>query len=184
MNAPERSDDKVVHVYDDIEESDNQLPNWWLFILFATIAFSFGYWFVFHTTKKLPNPPEVYAADVDALKKARAAANPMSDEALSELAKDPAMVAAGKEVFASSCASCHGQQGQGLVGPNLTDKFWIHGKTPTLLAKAVDQGFPDKGMPPWGPVLGPDKVRKVTAYLLSIQNTNVAGKEPQGEPMD
>ena len=184
MSTPDNSSDKVVHVYDDIREEDNQLPNWWLFILFATIVFGFGYWFVYHTIKKAPNPPEVYAADVDALKKARAAANPMSDDALAELAKDPAMVAAGREVFVSTCASCHAQEAQGLVGPNLTDKFWIHGDKPTDLAKAVDVGFPDKGMPPWGPVLGPDKVRKVTAYVLSIRNTNVAGKEPQGEPID
>lgn len=186
MSTPESSGgaEKVVHVYDDIHEEDNQLPNWWLFILFATIVFSFGYWFVYHTTKQLPNPPEIYAADVDALKKARAAANPMSDEALADLAKDPAVVAAGKEVFLGTCASCHGQTANGLVGPNLTDKFWIHGNKPTDLAKAVEGGFPDKGMPPWGPILGPDKVRKVVAFVLSIRNTNVAGKDPQGEPMD
>lgn len=185
MSTPEKSTgDKVVHVYDDIQEEDNQLPNWWLFILFATIVFGFGYWFVYHTTKQAPNPPEVYRADVEALKKARAAANPMSDEALADLAKDPAMLAAGQEVYKTTCASCHAQDGQGLVGPNLTDKFWIHGNKPTDIAKAVDEGFADKGMPPWGPVLGPDKVRKVTAYVLSLKGKNLPGKEPQGEPVE
>jgi cytochrome c oxidase cbb3-type subunit 3 len=186
MTTPERSGEaeKVVHVYDDIHEEDNQLPNWWLAILFGSIVFSFGYWFVFHTTKQLPSPPEAYRAELDAMKQARAAANPMGDEALADLAEDPAVVAAGKDVFLGTCASCHGQQANGLVGPNLTDKYWIHGATPGDLAKAIDTGFPDKGMPPWGPILGPDKVRKVVAYVLSVRNTNVAGKEPQGDPTE
>lgn len=183
MSAP-NPDSKIVHTYDDIQEEDNHLPNWWLFILFATIVFSFGYWFVFHTTKKLESPPEQYAREVDALKKAQAAANPTSDEAIAELAKNAAAVDEGKTVFAQTCASCHAAQAQGLVGPNLTDKFWIHGNKPTDIVNAVTNGFPDKGMPAWGAPLGPEKTRKVAAFVLSIRNTNVAGKEPQGDPVE
>ena len=62
--------DKIVHTYDDIQEEDNHLPNWWLFILFSTIVFGFGYWLVFHTTKSLPDPRTEYNAEADALKKA------------------------------------------------------------------------------------------------------------------
>ncbi len=186
MSAPQDQDPnkKVIAVYDGIEEEDNHLPYWWLATLFGAIVFAFGYWLVFHTTKALPSPGGAYAADVAALKQSRIDANPMSDEAMAELAKDPAKVEEGRQVYASTCASCHGQQGEGLVGPNLTDKFWIHGNSPTELARAVSEGFADKGMPPWGQILGPDKVRKVTAYLLTLKGKNLPGKEPQGEPLD
>lgn len=183
---------KIVHRYDDIEEEDNQMPNWWLFILFGTIVFMFGYWIVFHTTdvenRKDPayDGPQraAYEADVAAIKKARLAQAPMSDEAILALIADPAQVEEGKKVFASTCAACHAQDGQGLVGPNLTDKYWIHGNKPAEIAKSVSDGFADKGMPPWGPVLGQDKVRKVTAFIVSIKGKNLPGKEPQGDPLD
>lgn len=175
---------KVVHRYDDIEEEDNHLPNWWLFILFGTMVFGFGYWLVYHTTQSLPTPVKEYAADVEAIKKARVAANPTSDEAITALAADPTQVEEGKKVFASTCASCHAADGQGLVGPNLTDKFWIHGNKPVDIVKSVTDGYADKGMPPWGPVLGPDKVRKVAAFVLTLKGKNLPGKEPQGEPVE
>ncbi|MFO0594417.1 MAG: cbb3-type cytochrome c oxidase N-terminal domain-containing protein [Myxococcaceae bacterium] len=184
MSTNQPPDSKIVHTYDDIQEEDNHLPNWWLFILYATIVFGFGYWLVFHTTKSMPNPVAEYRTDVDALKKSRIDANPMSDEALAALSQDPAQVEEGKKVFASTCASCHAAEGQGLVGPNLTDKFWIHGNKPTDIAKSVTEGYADKGMPPWGPVLGPDKVRKVAAFVLTLKNKNVAGKEPQGNEIN
>ncbi len=184
MSSPNNSNDKIVHTYDDIQEEDNHLPNWWLFILFGTIVFGFGYWLVFHTTKSLPDPRTEYNAEVDALKKARLAANPMSDESIAALTQDPAQVEEGKKVFASTCASCHAAEGQGLVGPNLTDKFWIHGNKPTDIANSVTNGYADKGMPPWGQMLGPDKVRKVSAFILTLKGKNLPGKEPQGEPID
>ena len=107
-----------------------------------------------------------------------------SDEAIIALTQDPAKVEEGKQVFASTCAACHAAEAQGLVGPNLTDKFWIHGNKPTDIVKAVTDGFPDKGMPPWGPVLGPEKVRKVAAFIVTLKNTNHPGKDPQGEALE
>jgi len=174
---------KAVHVYDDIVEEDNHLPNWWLFILYATILFSFAYWLVYHTTKTLPQPGEAYRAQIEALNKARASANPMSPEALVALSKDPAVLAEGQQVFATTCAACHGQQGEGLIGPNLTDGFTIHGVAPQAVLDSVMNGYPDKGMPPWGQLLGPDKTRKVAAYVLTLPGKNVAGKAPQGQPI-
>lgn len=184
MSTSKDPDSKIVHTYDDIQEEDNHLPNWWLFILFTTMVFGFGYWLVFHTSKALPDPVTEYRADVEAIKKARLAANPMSDESIAALVSDPAQIEEGKKVFASTCASCHAQQGEGLVGPNLTDKFWIHGNKPTEIARSVSDGFADKGMPPWGPVLGPDKVRKVSAFVLSLKGKNLPGKAPQGEALE
>ncbi len=176
--------DGIVHVYDDIQEEDNHLPNWWLAILYGSIVFGFGYWLVYHTTKSLPTPTDEYLTDVSALKKARQQASPASEDALAGLVKDTSALEEGQKVYASTCAACHGPNGEGLVGPNLTDKFWIHGAALADVYKAVDQGFVDKGMPAWGPVLGAEKTRKVTAFVASLKGKNLPGKEPQGEPVE
>jgi cytochrome c oxidase cbb3-type subunit 3 len=169
-------------VYDDIHEEDNVLPLWWLAILFGTVAFGFVYWFVYHTTQSLPQPDEEYRTELAAMTKARAEANPMSDEAFALMLASPENIEAGKQVFATTCASCHGQNAEGLIGPNLTDRYWLYGNKPTDIVRDVTEGFIEKGMPPWGPVLGPEKVRKVTAYVLSLKGKNLPGPRPaQGE---
>jgi len=172
---------KVVHVYDDIEEEDNHLPNWWLFILYATMIFGFVYWFVYHTADLRPTPNEAYRAKVEALLAEQAAAGAAKPETVLALAGDPVAVEAGAEVFRTTCAACHGQRGEGLVGPNLTDRYWIHGAGAEKILEAITNGFPAKGMPPWAAVLGPERTARVAAYVLSLEGTNVPGKEPQGE---
>ena len=184
MSPTNDPESKVVHRYDDIEEEDNPMPDWWLFILFGTIVFMFGYWLVYHTTHSLQDPRSEYNAEVAEIKKARRALTPLSDEAILAVVSDPAQVEEGKQVFASTCSACHAPEGQGLVGPNLTDRFWIHGNKPSDIARSVTEGFADKGMPPWGALLGQDKVRKVAAFVVSLKGREVAGKAPQGEPMD
>ncbi|PZR06302.1 MAG: cytochrome oxidase subunit III [Archangium gephyra] len=173
-----------IHEYDGIKEEDNHLPNWWLMILFGTIVYGFGYWLVFHTTKSVQTHEDVYRTEIAALKKARQADSAQPLDSFEALLADPAKLEEGKKVFASTCASCHAAEGQGLVGPNLTDRFWLHGNSAEQISKSVTDGFPEKGMPPWGGILGPDKVRKVTAWVLAQKGKNLAGKEPQGDPLE
>lgn len=180
--SSEQKDGRLEHVYDGIVEEDNRLPNWWLGILFGTILFGFGYWFVFHTAEAMPNPGAAYKLEVAELARAHPESAPMNDDTLLALAADPKLVAEGQATFTTTCVACHMAQGQGLVGPNLTDKFWIHGSKPTDIHTAVTNGFPDKGMPPWGKTLGAAKVRAVTAFVLTIKGKNVPGKAPQGDP--
>lgn len=184
MSSENPENKPIVHKYDDIEEEDNRLPNWWLGILFGTMVFGFGYWLVLHTARAMPDIRADYVAEVDAIKKARAAANPMSDDAIAAAASDPTMVDEGQKVFASTCASCHAANGQGLVGPNLTDKFWLHGNKPSEIVKSVTDGFAEKGMPAWGPILGAEKVKRVAAYVISLKGKNLPGKEPQGDALE
>jgi cytochrome c oxidase cbb3-type subunit III len=106
----------------------------------------------------------------------------MTPATLAALAKDKGTVAQGKQVFALTCIACHRQDGGGVVGPNLTDEFWIHGAAPDKIYDTISKGVPDKGMPAWGPQLGSERVQAVTAYVISIRGTNVpGGKAPQGD---
>jgi len=182
MSAPDQTSGGVVHVFDDIREEDNRLPDWWLGILFGAIVFAFGYWFVFEVAHASPSPLETFRADMAAAEKKRAEAGPVSDEALAVLAKDTVTLADGKRTFISTCAPCHGLEGQGIVGPNLTDGFWLHGAKPVDIHTSITNGYPDKGMRPWGPVLGVARVRAVAAFVVSIKGQNRTGRPPQGTP--
>lgn len=78
----------------------------------------------------------------------------VSDEALLKASKDTAAIAAGKDKYTSTCASCHGPDGGGLIGPNLTDAHWLNGDgKPMSIYKVIKEGVTAKGMPAWGPVL-------------------------------
>ena len=108
------------------------------------------------------------------------AAGTVTPAALLALSRDDATVRQGREVFAGTCAACHGANGAGNIGPNLTDEFWLHGGAPDRIYQTVTNGVTSRGMPAWGPQLGADRVRAVTAYLLTVRNTNVAGRPAQG----
>lgn len=173
------------HVYDGIEEYDNKLPNWWLFILYGSIVFAVGYWLVFHTFSIVDLPgarydKEMVKASEEQL--ARMAKQGLTDESLALMAAIPAQVEEGRQLFTTYCVVCHADRGQGLVGPNLTDGFWIHGGRPLDIHKTVTDGVPSKGMAAWGRQLGPTRVQKVVAYVLTLKGTEVPGKAPEGVP--
>jgi cytochrome c oxidase cbb3-type subunit 3 len=179
--------DVVVHEYDGIQEYDNRLPNWWLWTLFGTIVFGFLYWVGYQTFNALDNPRTAYDKEV-AIARAKEIermknAGPVTAELLLTMSKDSATVENGKKIFTTNCVACHRADGGGNIGPNLTDKYWLHGGKPDQIFKTVTEGVPAKGMLAWGPMLGPDKVQSVTAYVLTLHDTEVPnGKAPQGEP--
>src|SRR5690606_6169533 len=106
----------------------------------------------------------------------------VTDEMLAALAQDPAAVEAGKALYAQYCVACHGPEGGGLIGPNLTDAYWINGAgKPTEIRRIVASGVAAKGMPAWEPMLGVEKVDQITAFVETLKGRNVPGKEPQGE---
>ncbi|PAW75498.1 MAG: hypothetical protein B9S32_17785 [Verrucomicrobia bacterium Tous-C9LFEB] len=165
------------HVYDGIQEYDNRLPNWWLWTFYGAIIFAVAYWFYYHQAgMDLPN--EVILAKAKAEVTARAASlskGPLTDDQLWSLSLDPATVAAGRLTFVSTCASCHGDNLEGKIGPNLTDQRWIHGGNPVQIVQTVTTGVAAKGMPAWGPLLGAKRVNEVVAFVLSHHK--------KGEPM-
>ena len=92
--------------------------------------------------------------------------------------------AKGQEIAAKVCAACHGPDGGGLIGPNLTDSYWIHGAALDSVYNTVANGVLEKGMPPWGKVLKPQDVERVVAYITTLRGTTPANpKAPQGVPV-
>jgi cytochrome c oxidase cbb3-type subunit 3 len=174
--------EKVVHIYDGIEEQDNQLPRWWLYILYASIVFAVAYWFHYQVFRSGPSSVTAYrvAKAERAAAEAKRAAN-VSPERLEAMAQDPTVRAKGQEIYTQTCVPCHGPAGGGIIGPNLTDDHWLHGGGPKAILASVRTGWPEKGMPGWGAPLGEERVQAVTAYLLSIKGSNAPGKPPQGE---
>jgi cytochrome c oxidase cbb3-type subunit 3 len=82
----------------------------------------------------------------------------------------------------ANCAACHGQKGEGVVGPNLTDAYWIHGGGIKNVFKTIKYGVPAKGMIAWETQLSPSQIQKVASYVLTLQGTNPPnGKAPEGE---
>ncbi|MCP4447441.1 MAG: c-type cytochrome [Myxococcales bacterium] len=179
-SEPLRKDEiqgQIVHVYDGIEEADNALPHWWLATFFGAILFAVFYWMFHETFPVADYPGETYAkASLAALNKG----GPVTDKELMTLTEDAPMLATGKAIFMKECAACHGTKAEGIAGPNLTDEFWLYGGSPSEVFATITDGTP-KGMPNWGPKLGKGATKQVTAYVLSLRNTNVAGKASQGE---
>jgi cytochrome c oxidase cbb3-type subunit III len=174
------------HTFDGISEFDNRLPNWWLFILYASIVFSIGYWVVYHTLSLKDLPMAKYENEMQMaleLQLAQMGGQEMTDEGLELIVSMPARVATGSVLFTQYCVVCHLADGQGLVGPNLTDRYWVHGGKPTDIMRTVTDGVPDKGMVAWGNLLGPTNVQNVVAHVMTLRNTEVEGKAPEGELM-
>jgi cytochrome c oxidase cbb3-type subunit 3 len=95
---------------------------------------------------------------------------------------DATQIEAGATHFATYCAVCHGPEGQGLIGPNLTDKYWLHGNMNEDIFRVLTEGVVEKGMAAWAGVLAPEDRAQLVAFIRSIEDTNPANaKEPQGE---
>lgn len=169
------------HDYDGIKELDNKLPPWWLYMFYATVIFSVIYLWYYHIYQSGNTQEQEYAAEmVEAEKQLALAANKVNENNVSML-KDQARIAKGMEVYQKNCANCHGDKGQGDIGPNLTDDYWLHGADVKSIFKTIKYGVDGKGMKPWQAELSPAQIQETASYVKSLKGTNPPnGKEPQG----
>ncbi|MDX1956696.1 MAG: cbb3-type cytochrome c oxidase N-terminal domain-containing protein [Chitinophagaceae bacterium] len=172
------------HDYDGIKELDNALPPWWKWGFYITLILAVFYILRFHVWKTGPDPIQEYNAELAyAAKQAeafRAKAGEQVDEKTVTLA-DAAGIATGKTKFLQTCSVCHGQNGEGGVGPNLTDNYWLHGGTINDIFKTIKYGVPEKGMQSWEKAFSPADIKNLSSYVKSLVGTTVAnGKAPQG----
>jgi cytochrome c oxidase cbb3-type subunit III len=174
------------HEYDGIRELDNNLPPWWKYGFYLTIVFSFVYIIRYHVTgdgdlQDVEYQKEIALAEVQKAEFVKLTGNKVDENSVTLLA-DEASISSGKSIYMQNCAACHGGSGEGTVGPNLTDEYWIHGGDVKDVFKLIKYGNPQKGMIAWQAQLGPKQIQEVTSYILSLQGTNPAnGKAPEGE---
>lgn len=164
------------HDYDGIQEFDNPLPMWWLWTFLGTIIFAFIY-YIHYELKIGPTLDEELKADMAVIEqlKAKAPKTAFTDDKVRAAFSDNFQINLGAQVYTGKCAACHGDKGQGLVGPNLTDKFWIHGSSPASIANTIYDGVLTKGMPAWKGQIKDEEVIAVVAFINSIKGITPAG---------
>ena len=178
------------HTYDGIREYDNPMPGWWVGLFALGVLFAPVYMLGVHVFGWIDTYEDDFAeagAQLEEVRAVYASTGPSfktDPGALAEYAADPAMAEAGAVTFAAICAACHGAQGEGVIGPNLTDAYWIHGAEPGEVWTAIAEGFPQKGMPPMADQLGEQERAEVLAYVFALQGTDPPNaKAPEGEPV-
>lgn len=177
------------HAYDGIREYDNPLPGWWSWIFAGTVAFAAMYGFYFHVVHRGATPEQTYKvalAEYDEKKEARAAAEAanVSEQTIANASHDPQQVERGAALFQQRCVSCHGDKAQGLIGPNLTDLRQIHGDSRMHIYQTIEKGVPGTAMLAWGEQLPQTDVLALATFVTTLRGANVAGKEPQGAPVE
>ena len=172
------------HNYDGIQELNHPLPRWWLIVFYATIVFALGYAAYYWIGPGLNSNQllEIAMKDI-AAKRPKETTVVINESELKQTPGGPDHLKLGAKIFSTRCTPCHGANGQGVIGPNLTDAFWIHGKgSLNDIAKVIHEGVTEKGMPAWSEVLSADELKDVAVYVKSINGTHPAGpKAPQGE---
>lgn len=174
------------HEYDGIRELDNDLPPWWLWMFYITIAIGVAYFAYYHVLGWGMSSSEAYAHEMKVAKeevdKYLATQANLVDETNVVALTDANELAKGKETYDLYCAACHLADGGGSVGPNLTDDYWLHGNSIQDIFKTVKYGVPEKGMISWKTQLSAVQMQEVASYILTLHGTTPANpKEPQGE---
>jgi cytochrome c oxidase cbb3-type subunit 3 len=173
------------HDYDGIKELDNALPPWWKWGFYITLVIGVFYLLRFHVWKTGPTPEQEYNSEMVAAAKQmeayRKKSNDLVDETTVTMA-DATGIAAGKQLFQQNCIACHGSAGEGGVGPNLTDNYWLQGGRINDVFKTIKYGYPDKGMQSWEKMFSPSQIRNLASFVKTLHGTNPPNpKAPQGD---
>ena len=172
------------HDYNGIKELDSQIPPWFLWLFYITIFFSIVYMLDYHVFNSSPLQDEEYQLQVKQAEVERAAlmnSGAMLNEETVALLTDQAAIDNGKQIFATNCVACHAADGGGLVGPNLTDDYWIHGGGVKNIFKTIKYGVTAKGMIAWQTQLNPKQMQDVASFIITLHGTTpVTPKQPEG----
>lgn len=185
-----QADDNLIsgHMYDGIEEYDNPMPPWWVWLFVITIIWTPIYILGVHQFGFINSYYDDLAdeqAELAELREAAEQANPsveVDNLYLASFFGNAAAEQAGSATFSQYCAACHGNNGEGLIGPNLTDDYWIHGASPSDLFGVITDGVLDKGMTPWASILSVEERAQLVAYINTLHGSEPDNaKEPQGD---
>jgi cytochrome c oxidase cbb3-type subunit 3 len=169
------------HVWDeDLQELNNPLPRWWLWLFILTVVFGLGYLVVYPGLGNYAGTAgwSSQRQHLDQMQKANAVLArtlaPFEHQTVTALATNADALRVGRNLFMNNCAACHGSDARGAPGfPNLTDKDWLFGGTPEAIVQTISYGRTSV-MPAWHDVLGGDAgVEDVLAYVLSLSGRHV-----------
>ncbi len=173
------------HEYDGITELDNNLPPWWKWGFYLSIVFAVVYLLHYHVFKT--GDLQISAYEKSKIEAEAKIAQYIKDQALNvdentaTYLSEASDLAVGKNLFMESCKVCHGVAGEGLVGPNLTDDYWIYGGDIKDIFKTIKYGAKN-GMKNWKDELNPVQMQQVASFIKSLKGTNPPNaKHPQGE---
>jgi len=173
------TDGTTGHIWDGtLQESNNPLPRWWMWLFYFTIVFGLVYLVLYPGLGSFQGKLGWSAAGQynTEIQKSDAQYGPIFAKYLAmpieEVAKSPEARAIGERLFLNTCAQCHGSDAQGNKGfPNLTDKDWLYGGDPATIELTISQGRHGI-MPPMGAAVGTDDdVRNVANYVLSLSDS-------------
>lgn len=172
------------HDYDGIQELDNSLPPWWLWGFYISIAFGVVYLFHYHVFQTGDLAVAVLKQDQEQAiidRQIYLESLAMSvDESSVTLLTDAGDLASGAKIFKDKCVTCHGPDGQGLVGPNFTDDYWLYGDDVKSIFKTVKYGA-KRGMKAWSE-LNPQEMAQVSSFIVSLRGTDPPNqKDPEGD---
>lgn len=174
------------HNYDGIKELDNNLPPWWKYGFYLTIIFAVIYMVDYHVVGAGNVQLDEYnaqlaEAELQKAERLKLVANNVDESTVTYLTEETA-IANGNKIYVDKCLVCHGKAGEGIVGPNLTDEYWIHGGAAGDIFKTIKYGVPSKGMLAWQGQLTPVQIQEVTSFIHTLKGTKPANaKAPQGD---
>ena len=174
------------HAYDGIAEYDNPMPGWWVWIFWATIVFSGFYYLIVTAVGGAFSPVAGYDRAVALeLRKQMDSGVALTGDAptLVRLSHDDQSLKFGQNVFVSNCIACHGKDGNGSTGPNLTDDNYVHVARIEDIYDVVRKGRNNGAMPAWSNRLNPKEIVTVSSYVASLRGLNKPGRPPEGKPI-
>jgi cytochrome c oxidase cbb3-type subunit III len=168
------------HDADGIQELDNLLPRWWVWLFWGCNVFAVAYMLYYHTFNLGDLQEAEYAKEARAGEQLKTAALAGFESNLDSLqpATDESTLASGSQIYTTYCAPCHRADGGGLVGPNLTDNYWIHGASYQDNLRTIINGVPEKGMITWRGVLKPNEVQAVASFIYKLRGSNPPDPKP------
>lgn len=177
VTQEEEKDLLLDHDYDGIQELDNDLPPWWKYGFYLTIISGIIYFISYHVTHTSKSSIEEYEAEMASAEasvmafKSKMALN--VDETNAVFVTEADKLEKGKAVFMKNCTLCHGDNGEGKIGPNFTDNYWLYGNKPGDLFKVVKNGT-SKGMQAWKDNLSATDIQNVISYIHTMLGKQVA----------
>lgn len=189
MSEPTTTQDELRHhSFDGIQEYDNPLPTWWLALFWLTIFASAFYIVYYHfghgeSVEGQFNRNMLTVSDMQM--KEILKLGPITNQTINGLKGDASKMLAAQALFQGKCGPCHGNLGEGNIGPNLTDEFWLHGALPTQIYRTIMEGVPSKGMLSWKSQLPIGQILTLAAYVDTLKgSTPPNAKAPQGDRFD